>query len=201
MKQTLLFIFLLLSYVQPAISNSDTILAFEVRQQSYQFSTIFDLTSNKGLLGTVVKSSFRIRTNYDVYDAFGIYEGVGVCRILTLGSFYKWGTEIDVYDKDGYYAGMVDGQAVTGASAKFSIYDAQGIRVGIAYLDLSNSAFTIVDPNNEQRHIAGLKRNFIENVVDHWSVKVYDPTAIDLRIIKIFAAFAVDSQASFKPDL
>lgn len=175
-------------------------LKFDVIQKDYMFSTVFEFNSPDDFLGSVVKSVFRIRTNYDLYDKNGNYESVGICRILTLGVLYAWGTEVDVYDPNDAYLGMIDGQVVTGAGAKFSIYNGAAERVGIAYLDWGNSGFTIVDPDNESRHIASLKRNFIEGVIDTWSVAVYDRKAIDLRLIKTFAAFAVDSQEHFAED-
>lgn len=175
-------------------------LNFEVHRQDYTFSSIFDCLGENDFLGTVVKSSFRVRTHYDLYSVQGNYEGTGICRALTLGAFYDWAREIDIYDSIGDYIGMIDGQFATEAKAKFSIYNGLGARVGIAYLDHASSSFTIIDPNNDNHYIAYLKRHFVNNAVDHWNVTVYDEDAIDLRIIKVFAAFAVDSQNSFRED-
>jgi len=105
-----------------------------------------------------------------------------------------------VYDADGSWIGLIDGQAVTGASAKFSVYDRNGDRVGIAYLDKTNDGFTIVDPEYENKYIASFRRNFIQNTTDYWKVNVYDTNAIDLRVLKIFGAFAADTQDDFKKD-
>lgn len=156
--------------------------------------------SDKGFIGSVSKSTLRVRTNYDLYDSKGNYEGVAICRILTLGSIYSWAREMDIYDQNKMYVGLIDGQAATAAGAKFSIYNAEGTCVGIAYLDLNKSSYTIVDPKNDRHHLASFKRNFIKDTVDHWDVAVYDKDCIDIRIIKIFAAFAVDTQNDFKKD-
>lgn len=181
-------------------AQSESGLKFNVHQQDYTFSTVFEFRSDKDFLGTVVKSVFRVRTNYDLYDKLGKFEAVGICRIFTLGIFYAWGTEIDVWDQNDNYVGLIDGQAMTGAGAKFSIYDAKSNRVGIAYLELGGTSFSIVDPDNESRYLVSLTRHFVEGIVDDWNVTVYDPNAIDMRIVKIFAAFAIDSQEKFKDD-
>lgn len=175
-------------------------LNFEVHRQDYTFSSIFDCLGEHDFLGTIVKGSFHLRTHYDLYGVHGNYEGTGICRALTLGTFFDWAREIDIYGPEGEYVGMIDGQFATEAKAKYSIYNANGTRVGIAYLDHASSSFTISNPQNENHYIAYLKRHFVHNAVDHWNVTIYDEDEIDLRIIKVFATFAVDSQNSFRAD-
>lgn len=204
MKVLFCFILILGSVVnifaEPPKASNQSPLIFDIHQQEYTFSTVFDLRSNNAFLGSVVKSAFRIRTNYDLYDPNGKFEGLGICRILTLGVIYAWGTEIDIYDHNDNYVGMIDGQVMTGTKAKFSIYDSQKNRIAIAYLDLTCSAYTIVDPDNESHHLASLKRNFIKDMIDYWTVSVYEEDAMDALTIKVFAAFAIDSQEKFKKD-
>ncbi len=94
---------------------------------------------------------------------------------------------------------MIDGQIGTTALAKFSFYEGDEL-VGIAYLDQNGLGFTIYDPQNENKRIARHKREFVQGVIDEWRVVIYDPSAIDIRLIHIFSAFAVDSQESFRED-
>ncbi|MBA3957106.1 MAG: hypothetical protein H0X51_01745 [Parachlamydiaceae bacterium] len=178
----------------------EKILTFQACKREFSFETRFELSQGKNNLGSITKSSFRLRTNYDLYDVDGNYEALGICRKLSLGSIFTWATEIDIYDKDGGYVGFVDGQVITGAAAKFSIYNAMGDCVGIAYLDLKGASFTVVDPENEQRNLASFKRNYVQSTTDHWDVQVYCPKSIDMRILKMFSAFAVDTQEKFKKD-
>ena len=173
--------------------------AFEVRQQNYKYSTLFDFSTPSKYLGTVVKSYFRVRTNYDLYDSQGNYEANGICRIFSFRVFHTRGTKIDVYDPDGCKIGLISGQLFTGASAKFNIENAEGERIAIAYLDKTKAGFTIVHPENQNRYFARLIRHFIADTIDHWHVKIYEPL-IDPRLIKVFAAFVVDCQGDFKAD-
>ncbi len=99
---------------------------FDVRQRDYLLSTVFEFNGKEQFLGSIVKEPFHLRTQYDLYSETGVFQGMGICRILTLGAIYAWGTEIDVYDERGGKVGVIDGQAVTGAAAKFSIYDGKG---------------------------------------------------------------------------
>ena len=180
--------------------DDDSSLKFKVYEQDYTFSTVYEMGSGEGLMGSVSKSVFHIRTNYDLYDKKGAFEAVGICRVLTLGLIYSWATEMDLYDSNGQHIGVIDGQLMTSSQAKFSIYDSTQKRVGIAYLDNTCSAFTIVDPDNERHILASLKRNFVADTIDNWEVSIYERDVIDVRIIKIFSAFAVDTQKDFKED-
>lgn len=198
LKKIALFLFCscLLISKAPAIDPQH----YSVTCNKYDWTTIFSMAHGSQLLGTAEKSWFQIKRTYDLFDASGAYEGYGSCRVLCLGVFYVWGTEIDIYDAQGNTVGLIDGQLASSEQAKFSIYNAQGNRVGIAYLDQHCSAFSIVDPNNPARILARLSRNFVEDTVDYWNVMVYDPQAIAPSIIKVFAVFACDTQGDFKAD-
>jgi hypothetical protein len=151
--------------------------------------------------GSIVKSVFHLTTHYDCYDQFGLYEGQGICRMLTLGFFYPWATEIDLYNAHGTKVGMIDGQVVSSEPAKFSIYDAQDNRICIAYLDQNRMGFVFVDPDNSTFVLARLTRNFIMDTVDNWDATLYHPELLPLKFLKIFASFSCDTQDQFKPDL
>lgn len=176
---------------------------FIVQEKQYQFSTYFEMDGKNCPIGTVVKSAFRLRTNYDLYGPKGQYEGVGIVRpfgSFGLGALYSWATDIDVYDPDGHVIGMIDGEAATSEAAKFKLFDGDGHLCGIAYMDRTISGFTIYHPSNQNFRIAVFSRQFIKDQIDKWEVVVYDPDIVDPRIIKIFAAFAVDHQEFFKED-
>ena len=179
----------------------DNVISYRVTRSDYTFSTIFDMATDKNLVGSVVKSVFHIATHYDAYDRFGIYEGEGICRLFCLGLFYTWGTEIDLYNAEGEKVGMIDGQVMSSETAQFSFYDAFGQRVAIGYLDQNCMGFSLVDPNNSSFILARLSRNFILDTIDNWDVVIYHPERISPRLVKIFAAFACDTQNKFKPDL
>jgi hypothetical protein len=178
---------------------------FSIHQKDYRLSTVFEMDSHGKPHGNVEKSSLRwlkpLRNSYDVYDKDGKWTATGISRIFCWGLFYAWGAELDVYDTADNVIGLIDGQFVTSESAKYSIYNKKGDRVGIAYMDLTNAGISIVRPENTNQIIARLTRNFVRDQVDHWDVVVYDTDAIDPAIIKVLAAFAVDYQEYFKADL
>ncbi|MDF2549905.1 MAG: hypothetical protein K0S07_972 [Chlamydiales bacterium] len=200
-------IFLLLSLVSSsgwASENdpaSNDLIRYRVTRSDYVFSTVFNMETDKGLIGSVVKSSFHLKTNYDSYDRSGLYEGRGIYRLVSLGLFYSWATEIDIYNLEDEKIGMIDGQIWTTGPAKFSFYDASDQCVAIAYLDKNRLGFTLVDPNYPSFTIARLTRNFIRDTVDNWDVVIYHPDLIPAELVKIFATFACDTQNKFKPDL
>lgn len=184
----------------PAESIDHQANKYRITKNDYTFSTVFELGSDHYSLGSIVKSVFHLTTHYDLYDNRGNFQAQGIYRLLTLGAFYSWGVEIDVYDAIGNKIGYIDGQVVTTEPAKFSIYDGANNRVGIAYLEKNRAAFSIVHPDNTSHILARLSRNFILDTVDYWDVAVYEPDLISPTTVQIFAAFAVDSQNSFKED-
>lgn len=171
-----------------------------VTRSNYTFSSIFDMIADNRSMGSVVKSVFHVRTHYDLYDAFGAYQGQGIYRFFCLGLFYAWGTEIDVYDAQGNRVGVIDGQVATTEPAKFSFYNLAGERVAIAYLDHKCSGFSLLDPDNPTLVLAHLSRNFIPDALDTWDVYLYHPEKISPMLVKMFAIFACDTQGKFKPD-
>lgn len=173
--------------------------SFSMTKKDYLFSTEFELDSDDIEISYVKKPKLSIHTQYDLQGSKGI-EATGSVRILSMGSVFPWGKDIDIYDEKGGYLGMIDGEALTTADAKFSIYNEDGNKVGIAYLDDNKTGFTIVHPENYARVIARLKREYVKDVPDAWKTKVYQGDDIDPRILKLFAAFAVDTEGLFKKD-
>ncbi|MCH9631588.1 MAG: hypothetical protein S4CHLAM37_16120 [Chlamydiia bacterium] len=172
---------------------------FKISKKEYRFSTFFEIDSSDAPRGNVKKSFFRMRTNYDLSDVHG-WQATGTVRVMSLGSLFAWAKEIDMYDTSGQYIGMIDGQVMSTAAARYSIYDSSNNLVGIAFLDHNCSGFTITHPNSEAYTIARLKRNYVQDTVDDWDITVYESDLIDERIIRIFAAFVCDYQNSFKED-
>lgn len=183
-----------------ALSKEETI-NYRVTRSDYTFSSVFDMTNEKTNFGSVVKSVFHVATHYDSYDRYGLYQGQGICRILTLGLIYTWATEVDIYDAHGDRIGMIDGQVMSAEPAKFSFYDAEGNRICIAYLDQNCMGFAFVDPDNSAFVLARLNRNFILDTMDNWEATLYHPERLPKLFLKIFAGFACDTQNDFKPDL
>lgn len=179
-----------------------TIEKFTIYEKPYLMSTYFEMEADDVDPGVIIKSRLAhisFRTHYDFYQS-GKHKATGICRLMCLGLFFSWATEIDIYDPSGAPLGVIDGQFMTTAAARFSIYDSAYQHCGIAFLDLDRTGFIIVDPNNETRYIARFQRIFQEDLIDHWECRIYDKEAIDIRILKIFAAFAIDHQEFFRED-
>lgn len=173
-------------------------LHYHVTRHEHAYSTSFELTRRSMPAGSIVRSVFHLNTHYDVYDRYQLYEGQGVCRFFCLGLFYDWGTEIDVYNDQGTYVGLIDGNVFSSQPAQFTFYHADQTRAAIAYLDQHCLGFTIVDPIDTNVVLARLTRHYMEGEVDYWDVIIYDVDRIPQALVKVFAAFACDSQDNFK---
>jgi hypothetical protein len=178
---------------------------FVIAKDVYKFSEVYQIKSplKETYPGAVKKSSFRIRTNYDLSNKNG-WQATGITRVLSLGSIYPWATDIDIYDTRGVQIGLIDGNMATMESAKFNIYDydeeGNATEIGLAYANPDFSRFVILATTDDPNPIAELNRNFNDK---NWSVSVHSPEKIDDRTIRIFAAFVVDFQDKFlsPPDI
>jgi hypothetical protein len=170
---------------------------YTITENPYRFSTYFEM-DGESYEGRVIKSSISVRTVYDFYDESGDYVAQGICRLLSMGSICSWARTIDIYDAAGNYIGLIDGTAFTTAKASYNFYDGNGTYLGVAYLNLDCSSFLLTDA--KERTLATLKRKFVDRAIDHWEVNLYDRNSIDLRLFKIFSAFAIDHQEYFKED-
>ena len=165
--------------------------SFSLFEKTYPLATYFTIESDDTYCGVVKKSFFRIRTNYDLSNSDG-WQATGIKRVLSLGSVYSWATEVDIYDTNWHYIGMIDGQVVSTAAARFSLYDHENKLCGIAYLDHSLNSYSIVYPGSEAYPIAELHRHEENGGLIWWDIAVYDERQIDLRILRIFASMICD---------
>lgn len=172
---------------------------FLITKHAYKLSEIYQIKSHfkDTYPGSVKKSAFRIRTNYDLSNIDG-WQGTGITRLISLGTIYPWAIDIDIYDTRGVQIGLIDGDLATLESAKFNIvdYDESGkaTQVGIAYATPDFNRFVILESRNNPHPIAELNRNYSDNT---WSVSVHYPEKIDDRTIRIFASFVSDYQDKF----
>ena len=146
--------------------------------------------------GVVKKSSFRVRTSYDLSNQNG-WQATGITRLLSFGALYSWATDIDIYDTRNVKIGFIDGVVATLESAKYSLYsydeagNAKEVAVVLANSDFSH--FSISTPGN-YLPIGDLNRNLGQ---DTWTVTVATPGVVDDRIIRIFAGFVMNYQDKF----
>ncbi len=173
---------------------------YRIDKSDYTFSTVFDITHDKQPMGSVVKSIFHVATQYDLYNRFGLFEGHGACHIFCLGFLYAWGAKIDVFNIDGDKVGLIDGQFFTKEPAKFNFYNEEDTCIAMAFLSSNCMEFCVVDPDNSALVLARLSRNFVEDAVDNWDMVVYHPERIPLSMLKIFSAFACDTQDQFNAE-
>lgn len=146
--------------------------------------------------GAIKKSSFRLRTNYDLSDQNG-WQATGITRMASLGSIYPWATDIDIYDTRKVQIGFIDGNIATFESARFDIYSydeaGKATQVGVALANADFTHFSINTPGNSLP-IADFTRQI---KADSWTVTVSSPGNIDDRIIRIFAGFVMNYQDKF----
>ncbi len=172
---------------------------FKISKKKYQLSDFFEIDSEDTYRGTVKKSKFRLRNCYDLSDTDG-WCATGIRRMFSLGSFFDWGAEIDVYGTQGEWLGMIEGKVLTTAMARFHIYDRYENLVGVAFVDNTGRGVTITKPGNETYALAKFERRFETDIEDTWKAIVYEPAALDDRLIRIFAAFCLDVQDRFHKD-
>lgn len=195
----LVILFVLSPYGAMASVHEDHPYDFLITKDVYKFSEVYQIKSplKETYPGSIKKSSFRIRTNYDLSNKDG-WQATGITRIISLGALYPWAVDIDIYDTRGVQIGMIDGDLATLESARFNIYEydeaGKATAVGVAYANSAFNRFVILASSDNPHPIAELNRNFSDNT---WSVSMHYPEKIDDRILRIFAGFVVDYQDKF----
>ena len=172
---------------------------YSMTKKPYMFSTEYEIDSEEIDLGFVQKKMFSAQSTYRLGDAKG-FQAEGVVRLFSLGTIFTWAKDMDIYDDQKQLIGGIDGIALTTADARYNILDAHENVIAVAFLDDDKTGFSIVDPQNYANVFARLKRDYTSDVADPWSVTVYQGHVIDPRVLKIFTAFAVDTESSFKRD-
>lgn len=114
-----------------AIANSygvheDHAYDFVITKDIYKFSEVYQIKSplKETYPGSVKRSSFRIRTGYDLSNKDG-WQATGITRVISLGTLYPWAKDIDIYDTRGVKIGLIDGNLATTESAKFKNLSSQ----------------------------------------------------------------------------
>lgn len=203
-KVLMSFLSILSTLSYPILANSGGIhedhpYDFIIAKDVYKFSEIYQIKSlqKETYPGSVKKSAFRIRTNYDLSNKDG-WQATGITRILSLGSLYPWAKNIDIYDTNGKRIGLIDGNLATLESAKFTLYEydetGEAIEVGVAYPSPSFERFVILSSPNNPHPIAECNRNVYDK---NWAFSMHYPEKIDDRIIRIFAGFVIDNEDTF----
>ncbi|HEV8051849.1 MAG TPA: hypothetical protein VGP47_05085 [Parachlamydiaceae bacterium] len=183
-------------------SQTQTLIPSKVtiHERLYTFSNYFEIDSDVGHQGNLIKTKLALRTNYQYYNHMGQHVSSAYLRLFSLGSLCTWAGVLDVYDDIGNRIGLIEGAVVTLLPSKFSLYGAQNELVGTAYMDHDSMGFTISDAVNESKTIANFRRVFVKDVVDHWEITINDPYAIDIRLVYSFGAFVLDNQNDFRVD-
>ncbi len=198
-RSCLFVLFAILSSVALAGVHEDHPYTFSISKHVYQFSEQYQIKSTlqETYPGTVKKSAFRVRTNYDLSNKDG-WQATGITRVLSPGILYHWAKDIDMYDTRGVKIGLISGKLATLEAAKFSIYeyDEEGnsIEIAVAYATPDFRQFAILETAGNPHPIAELNRNFSDNT---WTVSVHYPEKIDDRFVRIFAGFVIDHENKF----
>lgn len=179
--------------------HTDHPYTFTIIKDVYRFYELYQISAPQNDIypGTIKKSAFHIRTNYDLSDKDG-WQATGITRLVSMGSLYAWATDIDIYDTRGVQIAFIDGSFATLEAAKFNLYEydeaGAATEVGIAYANADFSRFVIFPSSGAPNPIAEMNRNIREKT---WDVTVHYPELIDDRLIRIFAGFVIDYQDKF----
>lgn len=203
--------------------NVTTPYSFTVAQKQFEFADYYEMADMKNAITVSVKQSGWSLSpkklarkcagsfTFDLYKTNGMWDATATSRFLfpftITGAWSLWGTDMDITGSDGSHLGTIQGSfftypAVFGlGNPGYTFYDRKGNKVGIASMDRERTGFTISDPCAEMNILATLTRKFDDNITDTWTVDVVKPAAIDHRLIKMFAVFALKFQDSFKHDI
>ena len=204
MRLPLIFLIFLVNLFQTTLNGHEEKYPGDIRisENKFTFSTYFDIDSSvAGHLGHVTKSKLNIRSVYQYFGEGGDDDliATGAVRFLSLGQFFTWATVMDITDEDGDYAGTILGNIFTFAPSKFTFFDADSNKIGVAYMDNDRMGFIVLNAK-ENQILAKFKRIFVADVTDHWFLEVCDYNKIPLSFLILFGSMAVDFQGNFRKD-
>ncbi len=203
MRHCLLVALVALTASVSAATHAPEPYEFVISQNDYRLSTLFSIDSGDTYSGQVKKSRIRPWASYDLSNADGWQASAQYKWTNTSWIFGQSMMEMWVYDTDGYAFALIDGQMVTTTPARYTVTTYEGGEeqtVAVINLNDARDAFTFYFPEDETRRIAEMRRVIIADARDHWTVRVLHPERIDDRIIRLFAAWAIDNQSTFLMD-
>lgn len=161
---------------------------FYVTQRWISLTTTFDVATNTQKLGTVDRTFFSLRYEYNFYDFNNAHQAKARMRWFTFGAIF------DVTDADGKILGSVNERILT-LFPTFEIVSPSGEILAIASMNLWGTEYSLKDPASNQE-IANLSRPFFR-LKDNWTVKVTNPSLlaekkIDPRLFITVMAFQTD---------
>lgn len=198
-RSCLFVLFAILSSVALASVHEDHPYTFTISKHVYKYSEQYQIKSTQQdtYPGTVKKSAFRIRDNYDLSNKDG-WQATGITRVLSPGILYHWAKDIDVYDTRGVKIGLISGKFATLEAAKFTIYeyDEEGNykEIAAAYATSDFHRFAILETPDNPHPLAEINRNLGDKT---WTVSVHYPEKLDDRLVRIFAGFIIDHEDKF----
>lgn len=173
---------------------------FNVIKHEYTFSTEFELEWEGTQFARAMKSVLHLRSQYDVYGSDGELSCMGIgswLPSLGLGWIYSWAADFSVYSSTGEYIGSFNGTLYTDAVAKFTFYDAEKNKVGVAYMDNERTTFSFHSPSNRTKKVLEVQRQNLPYQIDYWTLQIYEEDILPAELIQIFAIFACDRQNDF----
>jgi len=165
---------------------------------SYSAEFIFQNDAN--CLGKIIRTGFMCpRYYYDLYDNDEGFTARGITRAFSLGLIYSRATDIDIYDNQDNVIGMIIGKILKRSRIKFNFYDAYQNPTATAYINGETNDIILVSANNPSKILAKFTgQSFGE--VGYINIDfISGDTTIDVRIIKVFAAFVSDFYENFMP--
>jgi uncharacterized protein YxjI len=158
---------------------------FTIKERVLSFTDTFDIVSSGKKLGVISQKILSLTRSFKYKDADGNLVAEARSRILS------WGTHIDVTDDLGQPIGGIKEQVFKSFFKVYTVYsilDAQGQEIATSEkVDWLGTKVTLSD--HQGRQIATLQRPWINIFSDHWDAKVYDPKAVDSRVMVMIAAY------------
>ncbi|MCX5797486.1 MAG: hypothetical protein NTY77_18495 [Elusimicrobia bacterium] len=159
--------------------------AFSIKERIISFTDTFDVVSDGKKLGVITQKILSLSRSFKYKDADGNLVAEARSRI------FSWGAHVDVTDNLGNPIGGFKEQVFKSffkVYTAYSILDAQGKEVALSEkVDWLGTKVEITDPQG--RRVATLERPWINFFSDHWDVKVYQPNAVDSRVMIMIAAY------------
>ncbi|MBN1915089.1 MAG: hypothetical protein JW769_04300 [Parachlamydiales bacterium] len=166
-----------------------------IKEQYFSWMPSFNITSEKGSHGKIVKKFLSLTPQYTYIDD----EGELVAKASA--HFFSWGVFADVVDHKEKKIGSIEEKIFTLSPCEFSIFNRDNQLIATAKMNFWRTHFDVKDPKGHE--VALLERPFLRFFVNEWKLIMIDPSMIaedkiDPRLLMMCAVYRLDSERHFE---
>lgn len=176
-------------HAKPQKADVSPVLTFEVLKQVKSAYTTYEFRSLNESFGSVVTFPGMMGREFELYSSSGTQEASGITLLPSIQANLQSNSETYVFNPKSLRIGYFNGNMEPGGNL---VIDCHNSEAALVHVNSDMTNFIIVDPNHIEHCFVVVQ--CVDAYGQVWKVDVFEKNVIDIRVLKIFAAFAAQSQ-------